>query len=277
MKYLVDDSAKHLNIKSVKYEKKYFAEGEVYFRILEDIRGEEIVFISSIMPNNFLDFLFLIDAIKNAGGKIKEIVVPFMSYARQDKIYSFGESISGKVICSVLANLKIPIRIFDIHSLRLKEYLKFSSESVLPYLLSFIPKKNFVVVSPDKGGLVRAEIISNILRSQLYFINKKRVGNKIYMEFLNNLSGQDVLIVDDMISTGETLVKAVNLLKKAGAGEIYCISAHGLFVKDAVNRIIKTDIKKIFVSNTLPLKSSKKIEVVDIRGIILKNGKRSQY
>lgn len=274
MKYLVEQSASHLNIKSIKYERKYFPEGEVYFRILEDIKGEDVVFVSSIMPNNFLDFLFLIDAIKNAGGNIKKIVIPFISYARQDRIYSFGEAISGKVICSILDDLNIPLEIFDIHSVRLKEYFDFSSKSVLSYLLGFVPKKKFVVVSPDRGGLARADVIADILGCRLFFIHKKRIGEKIFMEFLNKLNGEDVLIVDDMISTGETLIKSVNLLKKAGAGDIYCISAHGLFVKNAIERINKSEVKKIFVSNTLPLKSSKKVSVLDISSLILgKHGK----
>src|SRR3989339_560522 len=202
MKYLLTESVKHLKIPFVKVEKKLFAEGELYIRIRENLENKPLIIISNITTDNFLEFLFTVDAAKRAKAKIKKIIIPFMSYARQDRVYNSGESVSGAVICSVLKNLKIPTK-----------------------------------------------IIADILGSPLVIIKKTR-KNHILMQLKEKLPDKNILIVDDMISTGTTLIKASRLLKKAGAKEIYCISTHGLFV-GMRKRICKNLLLKRFLFLTL--------------------------
>lgn len=263
MKYILTDSVKHLRIPSVKVEKSLFPEGELEVKIKEDLKGEEVIIISNVMTDNILELLFIVDAAKKMGAKVKRVVVPFMSYARQDKLYTKGKSVSGAVICSILKSLKVPIVVFDIHTLNLQKYLKFKNISLLPLLIKDLPKKDWVVVSPDKGGLKRAKKIAKILGSSLLTIKKTRKDHvKMWLD--TELSGKDILIVEDMISTGETLVKAAKILKARGAGDIYCISTHGLFVNGARSKLLKSGIKKIFVTNTIPVKSSKQIKVKKI-------------
>ncbi|HLD55697.1 MAG TPA: ribose-phosphate diphosphokinase [Candidatus Nanoarchaeia archaeon] len=269
MKYLLTESVKHLKIPSVKVEKKLFTEGELYIRIRENLENKPLIIISNITTDNFLEFLFIVDAAKRAKAKIKKIIIPFMSYARQDKVYNLGESVSGAVICSVLKNLKIPIKIIDIHNTDLIQDFGFENFSFLPRLLTEIPKKNYTIVSPDFGGKGRAKIIADILGSPLVIIKKTRKDH-ILMQLKEKLPDKNILIVDDMISTGTTLIKASKLLKKAGAKEIYCISTHGLFVDDAKNKLQKSFIKKIFVSNTLNVQGSKQISVKKIEDFLLK-------
>ena len=264
MKYILTDSIKHLDIPSIKIEKSFFPEGELNIKIKENLKNKQIIIISNITTENFLEFMFIIDAAKRMDAKIKEIIIPFMSYARQDKLYIKGQSVSGAIICSILKNLKIPITIFDIHSLRLKKYLNFKNISLLPMLIEDIPKKNWTIVSPDVGGTKRAKIIAKILKAPLVVIKKTR-KNGIEMQLNKKFLKKDVLIVDDMISTGTTLVKAAKLLKKDGAKTIYCISTHGLFVKGARTKLSKSDIKKIFVTNTLKVKPSKQIQIKNIK------------
>lgn len=260
MKYILTESVKHLKIPSVKVQKTFFPEGELRIKIKENLKNKPVTIISNVTPNNILELMFTVDAAKRMGAKIKEIVIPFLSYARQDKSYVKGESVSGMVICSILKTMKVPITIFEAHSLRLRKSLKFKNVSLLPTFLENLPKKNLIVVSPDKGGVRRARKISRILKTPLVRIEKIR-ENGIKMKLDKDLSKKDILIVEDMISTGETLLKAVKLLKKNGANEIYCISTHGLFVKNTKEKLLKSDIKKIFVTNSLPVKSSKQIQV----------------
>lgn len=267
MKYLLTDSVKHLGIPSVEIEKGFFPEGELRIRIKEDLRGKEVVVVSNVMSDNILELMFIVDAAKRMGAKMKRIVIPFMSYARQDKLHAKGEPISGAVICSLLKSLKVPIVIFDVHSLRLRKYLKFRNVSFLPMLLESLPKKDWVVVSPDFGGVERAQKIAKILGTSLVVIEKIRKRG-ITMRLDEKLDGRDVLIVEDMVSTGTTLVKAARLLKKRGAGEIYCISTHGLFVKGAKGKLLKSGIKKIFVTNSLDVKGSRQIRVKNIKDIL---------
>lgn len=263
MKYILTDSVKHLGIPSVKIEKSFFPEGELRMRIKEDLNGKEVVIISNVMGDNILELLFVVDAAKKMGAKVKRVLIPFLSYARQDKLYTPGESVSGAVICSILKSLKVPIVVFDVHSLRLRRYLKFRNISLLPILIKELPRRNWVVVSPDKGGVERAKKVAEILGAPLLTIKKVR-GNHVDMWLDGELPGEDVLIVDDMISTGTTILKAAKILKKKGAKEIYCISTHGLFVGGARGKLLRSGVKKIFVTNSLPGKSSRQIKVKKI-------------
>jgi ribose-phosphate pyrophosphokinase len=272
MKYLLTESVKHLKIPSIKVEKGVFSEGEIYFRIKEDIRNKPLIIISNITTDNLLEFLFSVDAAKRAGAKIKKIIIPFISYARQDKVYNYGESVSGGVICTILKNLKIPIIIYDIHSKLLKKYLSFQHKTLLPILVNKIPKKirkDCIVIAPDSGGVERAGKIAKSLNLPLMNIKKVRKGRKIIMNFDKDVSGKNIIIVDDIISSGTTMVKAAKLLKKEGAKEIYAISTHGLFVGNSKKELGKSRITKIIVSNTLSIKSSRQIEVVGVNKFII--------
>lgn len=266
--YLTTDSVKHLKIPAVPVEKNYFPEGELFLRIKENIKKKPVAIVSSITPTNILEFLFLVDAAKRAGAKIKKIIIPFLSYARQDKQYHSGEPISGAVVCSILRQVHLPIVIFDIHSERLRNYLSYKEFSVLPFLAKKLPKKDFLVISPDRGGAKRAAMIAKQLRAPFASMKKVRTENKITITFTKNVSGRTILIVDDMISTGTTLFKAAALLKQHGAKEIWCIAAHGLFVGDAKQKLRKAGIKKILVSNTFPVKENRQISVIKIDSLI---------
>ena len=260
MKYILTDSVKHLGIPSVRVEKSFFPEGELSLKIKEDLKGEDVVVISNVTTENILELLFVVDAAKRMGAKVRKVIVPFMSYARQDKLYVKGEPVSGAVVCSILKSLKVPIVVFDVHSLRLRKYLKFRNVSLLPLLLEDLPERDWVVVSPDLGGAERAKVIAKILGAPLVAVKKTRKDG-IMVRLDEELLKKDVLIVDDMVSTGTTLVKAAKLLRKKGAEEIYCISTHGLFVGGARGKLLKSGIKKIFVADSLDVKSSKQVRV----------------
>ncbi len=269
MKYLCTDSVQHMMLPSINVEKSVFPEGEIYLRIKENIKGQPVIIVTNITPTNILEVLFLVDAVKRAGGKLKKIIIPFLSYARQDKLYHHGEAVSGAVVCSLLRQLRIPIAIYDIHSEKLRIYLLFEHQSMLPLLAKRLPKRDYVVVSPDLGGAKRAGKIAKLLHAPLYVMKKTREGKKITISFSQNVKNKSILIVDDMISTGTTLLKAAALLRKQGAKEIYCIATHGLFVGNAKQKLQKSGIKKIIVSNTLPVKATKQISVARIEHTIL--------
>ncbi len=270
IKYLCTDSVQHLKPSSINVEKTVFPEGELYLRIKNDIKGKQIIFITNITPTNILEVLFLVDAVKRSGGKLNKIIIPFLSYARQDKLYHLGEAVSGAVVCSLLRQLHVPITVYDIHSEKLRKYAPFEYRSILPLLAAQLPKKDYVVVSPDFGGAKRAGKIAKLLHARLLVMKKTRKGKNVTIAFSRDVSGKSILIVDDMISTGTTLLKAAVLLQKQGAKEIYCIATHGLFVGNAKQKLKQSGIKRIIVSNTLPVKATKQITVVRIGKILLK-------
>jgi len=174
MKYLLTESVKHLKIPSIKVQKTFFPEGELRIKIKENLKNKPVTIISNVTQNNILELMFTVDAAKRMGAKIKEVVIPFLSYARQDKYYLNGEAVSGIVICSILKTLKVPITIFEAHSLLLRKSLRFKNASLLSMLTYDIPKKDLIVVSPDKGGAGRAKKIAKILEVSLVVIEKVR-------------------------------------------------------------------------------------------------------
>jgi len=191
MKYILTDSVKHLDIPSVRVEKSYFPEGEFNVKIKENLKGKVVTVISNVTTDNILELMFVVDAAKRMGARIKEVIIPFMNYARQDELYVKGESVSGAVVCSIIKSLNVPVVVFDLHSLKLRKYLKFRNVSLLPFLLEGLPGRDWVVVSPDFGGVERARRIANILEVSLVVIEKTR-NNGISMRLDEKLEGKDV-------------------------------------------------------------------------------------
>ena len=155
------------------------------------------------------------------------------------------------------------------HSDRLQDCLKFKLETTLPLLAKKLPKKDYVVISPDKGGAKRATYIAEMLKAPIYVISKKRDGHKITMSFNEQLPKKPVLIVDDMISSGTTLIKAAEILKAQGITEIYAIAAHGLFINNAKQKLKDAGFKQIIVANTLPVIAEGIVDVVDIKPLLM--------
>lgn len=261
--YLVGESARHLSLPGLRIEEKQFADGELYIRILEDVKGKNVTVVANVLSNNFHELLFLVDAARRAGARIKRIIIPYLGYARQDKLFLPGEAVSSAVVCMVIAQLGIPVTVIDVHSMELKKHLSFDNVSVLPFLARRLPKKEYTVISPDKGGKVRAGAVANLLRSPLVVMQKERKGYEVSISFSGKINGA-ALIVDDMISGGATLIEAAKAALQHGAQEVIAIAAHGLFLGDARKKLEKSPIRKIVVSNTLPVKAFGKVEVVDV-------------
>ncbi len=261
MKYLLTRSTAHLKLPAVKVERSHFPDGELYIRISSLVRGEKITMITHITSDNLLADLFTIDAAKRAGGKIEKILIPYLGYARQDQLYQKGEALSISVVCKILKNLCIPIVVYDVHNEAIKRDLPFKSESFLPKLLKVVPRDHFVVVSPDRGGVKRAKMIAKLLKAPIISLKKTRTKKKVIIEGRADIQNMNVLIVDDMISTGTTLQKAAKVLKAQGAKDLYVIASHGLFTKGAKGRL--KAYKRVFISNSFNIKSSNNIEVIE--------------
>ena len=141
---------------------------------------------------------------------------------------------------------------------------------MLPLLARHLPQKEYLVVSPDKGGVSRARKIATLLKAPLAVMKKKRTHKTLTIQFSDDVAGKDILLVDDMISTGLTLCKAALVLKRNGAENIYAIATHGLFVGKALQNLKKSAIREIIVSNTFLVKPSSQIKVVRIESLLCK-------
>ncbi len=267
MKYLLAESVQHLNIPPIVWEKKIFPDGEFLIRITEKITGKELTIITNITPTNLFDVLCTIDAARRSGAKIKKMIIPYMAFARQDRVVEEGEAVGGAVICSALKQFNIPITVIDFHSERICTH--FSRRSVLLFLAQALQNEKqkleqYTIVAPDEGSRKRASLIAKALKLPLVVLQKARKGQEINVTLTSSLPTTSVILIDDMISTGGTLCTAAKVLRNAGAKKIAGIATHGLLAGKAREKLRKTGINPVIVSNSLPVKPSAGVKVIKI-------------
>ncbi len=261
-------SASHLirKKKRVPVEIRRFEDGELYVRVLST--PAKIVLLAGLQPpvDNIIETLLLLDALKRVGTKV-HLVITYFSYARQDRITKKGEALSAKVIANAL---KISgaerITIIDCHSERMRQFLDF--ENIIPVkpFLPYVDKKKLVIVAPDKGAIPRTKLWQQYLGVPIAVMHKYRPSpDKVAILGLKGvIKNRNVLLVDDMISTGGTIIEAAKYLKKKGANNITVAVTHGIFAGNALKKLEKAPIKNILVTNTLPQKRHKLLKVVSL-------------
>ena len=194
-------------------------------------------------------------------------MILYFGYARQDRIVKEGEALSSKVVSDLLRKSPLnKVLVMHIHSSRIKKFLDF--EDVLPIrLFSAVIRRMEVVAAPDRGALNLARKVSGNYGLGLAYMQKSRPGaEKVEItRLVGNVEGKKVVIVDDMISTGETVIKAGQRLMKSGAKEVHVIATHGVFSGNAVKNLERSGIKSVHVTNSIkPNYKSRMIKTVDV-------------
>ena len=256
-----------LGIKDEEIKTHRFADGELLVSPQISVRGQDVTLIQSVsypVNENLMELLIGIDSLKRSSAKNINVVIPYMGYSRQDRKANPREPITFKLVGNMLQIAGATrILTFDIHSDQTQGFfdIPFDSLKASLFLLhSFIKKTkicDFVVVSPDYGGVKRAKEISQAFELQLAIVDKRRPApNQVEVSnLLGNVTNKVCLLFDDMIDTGGTMIAASKLLKEKGAKEVYILATHALFNGDAVinftNAINEGIIKNIFVTNTI--------------------------
>ena len=248
--------AKETGATLAEVEKKRFPDGEMYLRILTELRGSDVVVIGSTRNDEGLvELLLLLNASREAGASRVTAVLPYFGYSRQHMIYKPGEPVSSKVMTRAIENFSDRIICVEIHD---EETIGFASHSFrnLSVIRTssefFRDRKIDLILSPDDGGYERAKKMAEILSIPAHYIDKKRIDAKTVEMHLPKVdfTGKSVLIVDDIISTGGTIIKAVKLLKDNGASRISVSAVHGIFAKDS-DRNIEPLVDLLAVSDTI--------------------------
>ncbi len=267
--------ARQVKAKYSELELKKFPDGETYLRFKDDVKGKEVIFIESLNnPNEkIFDLILASHTAKELGAKKLTLVAPYMCYMRQDKRFNSGEAISSKIIGKLFHNFNKIITV-DPHLHRYKSLKQvFSGNPVRlsanELISSYIKKnlKNVLIIGPDAESYQWAEEIAKHVKSHAIVLRKRRFNSRSVKIRLNNnvsLKGKDVVIVDDIISTGHTMIETVKEAKKHKAKNIYCIAVHGLNVENAYLKLKKLGVKKIIATNTIPGKDS----LIDVSGLI---------
>ena len=257
------------SMKGVEVERKVFPDGEKYFRLLGDVSGKEVSVVGNTNNDSeILEFLFLLDAAKEDNPSKLTAVVPYFGYARQHTLYKKGEAISAKVLIKALSDYADNIVTVDIHDASSFKYSNkpcsdFSaSGSIADY---FRGRKIDLVMAPDDGAFLRAKEIAGTLGCKSGFMNKKRIDSTTVEYNMDHIDAADsnVLLVDDIISTGGTILRSMEIIRNSGAASVFVAATHGLFVNGVDSKIsglcnelvvtdtIKSAYSKINVSQKL--------------------------
>ncbi|MHA1274571.1 MAG: ribose-phosphate diphosphokinase [Promethearchaeota archaeon] len=277
--------AKELGINYINTEFKKFADGENYLRInLENediIKGKEIIIVQSTGPSSsdnqnarIMELLMMIDAVKRMGAGKIIVVVPYLAYARQDKIFRPGESQFANILLKLINSLGIDeFYVVDIHAPKVLEELdckavNIDSMSELAKYIKFLGAKDIVVVSPDKGAVERSKAFAKHFGENVPvdFFEKKRdvKTGEITMSGKLSLKGKDVVIADDIIATGGTMATAIKLSKESGARKVYAVATHALLLQSAKYRILDAGADEIIGTDTIDNEAAK----VSLAGLI---------
>jgi len=267
--------ARRLKAKYVDADTRTFPDGESKITFRHNLKKSVVLVVQSTYPpvdTNLLQILSIISEVKKISSKIYAIM-PYMGYARQDRQFLNGEIVTMSVVAKMLqaAGAKKAI-VVDIHSKTALRHFKIPTENVsaIPELVKYLKKlklKNPVVVSPDTGGSLRAKKFADVLKSDFITLKKSRnrkTGKVSIQSTKADVNGKDLIIVDDIISTGGSVVKATQFLKKQKCKRVFVVCTHGLLVGDAEKNIKKAGVTQIISTNTIPRSISK----VDVSGVI---------
>ena len=292
MKILTGNSNKKLSNKISKYLKnklvnssiKKFSDGEIYIEINENIRGNSIFIIQSVSypaNDNLMELLLCIDALKRSSAKNITAVIPYFGYARQDRKVVPRTSISAKLVSNLITNAGADrIVTVDLHAGQIQGFFDipvdnlFSTPIFSRHIKKNINKKNLICVAPDVGGVERARALGKMLNIGLAIIDKRRPtpSKSQVMNVIGNVKGKICLIVDDIIDSGGTIINAAKALKERGAKEVHVYVTHGVLSGEAVEKIKKSHIKNLVLTDTIDndtkVKNVKNIHVLTISNLI---------
>jgi ribose-phosphate pyrophosphokinase len=273
---LAREISKNLDVHFGEIERTIFPDGELRIRVLEYIAGEDVVLVASKDQNPdsfYFEVYFIVDALKRSGAGKIILVIPYLSYQRQDHMFREGEGVSLEVIIKTLEQVEVDVIItFDLHSIKIPELFSIPVHhlSALPLFVDEIKEigtKDSTLVSPDMGGTRRIKLISEMLKDLPFSTIKKNrnlsTGEISSAEIEGNVS-KKIFIVDDMISTGKTVIAAAQLLMDRGAREIYVFATHPIFSENAPALLSNPIIKKVFVTDSLELSANKKFQGLKI-------------
>ncbi|MGI0005916.1 MAG: ribose-phosphate diphosphokinase [Nitrososphaera sp.] len=253
--------ARRLGADLVSTELRVFSDGESKVR-LDRPAGKKCVLVQSAHPptdSNLMQAMMIARKCADDGAKVC-LVMPYLAYARQDRAFLEGEGVSAALVARLLeASGVSAIVTVDIHSQMALSYFKNARNvSSIPLLAEHASKmkiKRPLVVSPDAGGADRAKEFASLLKADAIALKKSRdrKTGEVSIEKIDfDVSGRDAILVDDMISSGGSIVKAAEVLRKAGAGDVYAMCAHALLVGDAAQRIMASGVKDIVATNSIP-------------------------
>jgi ribose-phosphate pyrophosphokinase len=262
-----------------------FADGEVQVEIHESVRGDSVFVIQSTCPpvnQNYMELFIMLDALKRASAKQVTAVLPYYGYARQDRKVAPRAPISAKCMADLLtAAGATRVVCVDLHAAQIQGFFNCPVDHLfaiptlaLEWKRRYGTGDEFVVVSPDAGGVERARAFAKKINCSMAIIDKRRSGpnEARALHLIGDVKKKTAIIVDDMIDTAGTLTQAVDSLINNGAERVFAVATHALFSGPAVNRLSESRLERVLVTDTIPLSeaalASGKMEVISMAPVV---------
>ena len=278
---LAKEVSEYLNIPLSDAIVSRFSDGEVRIQINESMRGEDVFVIQSLCPpinESIMELLLILDAIKRASAGRITAVIPYYAYARQDRKDKPRVPISARLLADLITVAGAQrVVVVDLHSPQIQGFFNIPVDNLhaLGVLYDYLKDKvdgDTVVVSPDAGGVERARLLANKIGCPIAIIYKRRPEPNVaeVLDIIGDVKGKRAIIVDDIIDTAGTVCAASELLLSKGASRVDVVATHGLLSGPAVERLRKSPIEEVVVTNTIPVehKNLEKLRVVSIAPLI---------
>ncbi|QLL77364.1 ribose-phosphate diphosphokinase [Ligilactobacillus saerimneri] len=252
-----------------------FSDGEIRINIEESVRGDEVFLVQSTsapVNDNLMELLIMIDALRRASVKTINVVIPYYGYARQDRKARSREPITAKLVADMLEKAGASrIIALDLHAAQIQGFFDIPVDHLMgapllaDYFLTKGLDKDAVVVSPDHGGVTRARKLAEFLKAPIAIIDKRRPRANVaeVMNIIGDVKGKRCILIDDMIDTAGTITLAAQALIDAGATEVYASATHAVLSGPAIERIEKSPIKRMVLTDSIQLPEEKRIDKVD--------------
>lgn len=266
----LEDELRAMGAGLIEVEIKKFPDGEKYVRVLGS--ADEVTVIQSTFrpqDEHLIELILIADALRERGVETLRAVVPYLAYSRQDRVTKEGEPVSVRAIMRTLAVYYDELYVFDLHNPETLKFFPGKAINLSPAraMAEYFREKlgDGIVLAPDKGARERAKAVAQKLGLEFSHFEKERISpTEVRMTPVDvDVRGKNVLIVDDIISTGGTMVRAANLLREMGAEKVFVSATHGVFAEGAIERVSKV-VDELAVTNTIPTPVSRISIVPDI-------------
>ena len=278
---LANEVAEHLGVDLVPTAAYDFANGEIFVRFEESVRGSDAFVIQAHAPDInkwIMEHLIMVDALKRASAKRITVVLPFYGYARQDKKHRGREPISARLVADLFkAAGAHRLMTVDLHTSQIQGFFDgpvdhlFALPLLAQHIGSRVDRSRLTIVSPDAGRVRVAERWTDTLNAPLAIIHKRRdpfIANEVKVhEVVGDVEGRTCVLVDDMIDTGGTIIKAADALFDNGAAEVLVAATHAVLSGPAVDRLKNSRISEVVVTNTLPISEDRRFDKLTVLSI----------
>lgn len=278
-KALAEKVCEQLGVSLGETKMQRFADGEIYFQLLENVRGADVFVVQPTcnpVDQHLVELLIMIDALKRASAGRITVVVPYYGYARQDRKDRPRVAISSKLVADLITTAGANRALFmDLHAAQIQGFFNIPVDHMFasPVMVGYFRElglENLTVVSPDAGGVERARFFAQKVGAPLAIVDKRRTDINVteVMNVIGDVKGRTCLIVDDIVDTAGTLVKTVDALLNEGATKVYACASHAVLSGPAIERIANSRLEELVVTDSIPLtEEAQKVEKINVRSI----------